>query len=84
MIRDSGIVGAYQAKTHFSQLLERVEAGEEITITRHGSPVARLVPVTGKSSAENRRDAIAQMRELAARNSLRGLRVKDLIAEGRK
>lgn len=34
----------YQAKTHLSQLVAQVEDGEEITITRHGRPVARLVP----------------------------------------
>ncbi|HUF10556.1 MAG TPA: type II toxin-antitoxin system Phd/YefM family antitoxin [Rhodothermales bacterium] len=37
-------VGLHQAKTHFSELLRRVEAGEEITILRRGKPVARLVP----------------------------------------
>jgi prevent-host-death family protein len=38
-------VNIYDAKTHLSRLLERVEAGEEITIARYGRPVARLVPV---------------------------------------
>ena len=38
-------IGAYEAKTHFSALLEKVEAGEEFTITKHGTPVARLVPI---------------------------------------
>jgi prevent-host-death family protein len=37
-------VNVYEAKTHLSRLLERVEAGEEIVIARHGRPVARLVP----------------------------------------
>ena len=37
-------VNVYEAKTHLSQLLARVEHGEEITISRHGRPVARLVP----------------------------------------
>ncbi|HUY92469.1 MAG TPA: type II toxin-antitoxin system prevent-host-death family antitoxin [Pirellulales bacterium] len=77
-------VGAYEAKTHFSELLERVAAGEEITITRHGSPVARLVPVRSAPSQESRREVISQMRLLASRNRLRGLKVKDLMAEGRK
>jgi prevent-host-death family protein len=43
--RSRAAIGAFQAKTHFSQLLERVAKGEEITITRHDRPVARLVPV---------------------------------------
>ena len=37
-------VNVYEAKTHFSRLLDRVEAGEEIVIARYGRPVARLVP----------------------------------------
>ncbi|MCD6728190.1 MAG: type II toxin-antitoxin system Phd/YefM family antitoxin [Solirubrobacteraceae bacterium] len=37
-------VGVHEAKTHLSRLLERVSAGEEITITRRGEEVARLVP----------------------------------------
>ena len=37
-------VGAFEAKTHLSALLERVGGGEEVLITRHGKPIARLVP----------------------------------------
>jgi prevent-host-death family protein len=80
---ETNIIGAYDAKSHFSQLLERVEAGEEITITRHGSPVARLVPIR-RATAEERRAAIQAMRELAKGNRLESLRIKDLIEEGRK
>ena len=39
-------VGAFEAKTHLSELLARAEEGEEVTITKHGRPVARLVPVS--------------------------------------
>ena len=42
-------VGAYEAKTHLPQLLDRVEGGETITITRHGKPVAKLVPASGET-----------------------------------
>ena len=41
----SSTVGAFEAKTYLAALLGRVEAGESITITKHGRPVARLVPV---------------------------------------
>jgi prevent-host-death family protein len=46
LVYDDGMdhVGVHEAKTHFSKLLKRVEAGEEITITRSGEVVARLVP----------------------------------------
>lgn len=76
-------IGAYDAKTHFSDLLERVENGEEVTITRHGAPVAKMVPVR-RNSAAKKRAAIEGMRKLAKGMKLRGLRIKDLIAEGRR
>jgi prevent-host-death family protein len=75
-------VGAFEAKTHLSQLLDRVESGEEITITRHGRPVARLSPVKVRDQAAIDR-AVAGI--LAARKGrkLRGLKIKDMIEEGR-
>ncbi len=42
-------VNIHEAKTHLSRLLQRVAAGEEVTIARSGVPVARLVPVVPKS-----------------------------------
>ena len=77
-------VGAYEAKTHLSELLEKVEAGEEIVITKHGAPVAKLVPVRKEASAEERAAAIRRIQKLGAQLSLTGLKVKDLIAEGRR
>ena len=83
-LRKSNAVGAYDAKTHFSELLERVEGGEEVTITRHGSPVARMVPVRRTTTREQRRAAIEAMRQLAKGNSLGQLRIRDLMTEGRR
>jgi prevent-host-death family protein len=80
----NNIVGAYEAKTHLSELLERVEAGAEITITKHGTPVARLVPVKRAASTEERTAAIQRIQRLAGGLSLNGLKVKDLIREGRR
>ena len=77
-------IGAYEAKTHLSELLERVEAGQEITITRHGAPVAKLVPVKKGASREERVAAIERIRKLSAGLSLGGLKIKDLISEGRR
>ena len=56
-------VGAYEAKTHLAQLLDRVARGEEIRITRHGRPIARLVPEVDEESADVRA-AIAEIKEL--------------------
>ncbi len=81
---NNNTVGAYEAKTHLSELLEKVEAGEEITITKHGSPVAKLVPVKKEASREERVAAIQRIQKLATGLSLSGLKVKDLIGEGRR
>ena len=83
-LQDSNTVGAYEAKTHLSKLPEKVEAGEEITITKHGAPVAKLVPVKKEVSAEQRAAAIERIQKLATGLSLGGLKVKDLIKEGRR
>jgi prevent-host-death family protein len=80
----SNSVGAYEAKTRFSELLERVASGDEITITKHGMPVARLVPVRTPSTAQQRRTAIDRMRALASSLTLQGTTVKQLIEEGRR
>ncbi len=77
-------VGAYEAKTHLSELLEKVEAGQEITITRHGSPVAKLVPIRHETTADERVAAIQRIHKLATGLSLGGLKVKDLRSQGRR
>ncbi len=74
-------VGAYEAKTHLPTLLERVERGEEITITKHGRAVARLVPVA-RTSIERRREIIARIKEFRKGQTL-DVPVKQLINEGR-
>jgi prevent-host-death family protein len=81
---ETSVVGAYEAKTHFSELLARVARGEVVTITRHGAAVARLVPVKQKATVQQRRQAIEAMRNLAKGNRLRGLKIRDLINEGRR
>ncbi len=81
---DENTVGAYEAKTHLAELLEKVEAGDEITITRHGTPVARLIPVTKHSTASERAAAVGRIQKLGQSLSLGGLKIKDLIREGRK
>ena len=46
----------HEAKTKLSQLVERAQAGEDVVITRRGTPVARLVPVEQPNSLESIRD----------------------------
>jgi prevent-host-death family protein len=63
-------VGAFEAKTHFAQLLQRVERGEEITITRRGKAVARLVPATTRPDREATLATFRRLRERAKRSGL--------------
>jgi prevent-host-death family protein len=77
-------VGAYEAKTHLADLLDRVERGERITITRHGRPVAELVPPTGTPEVTVD-EAIVGLRSFRAGHALgAGLAIRDLINEGRR
>ncbi|GEO40751.1 prevent-host-death family protein [Skermanella aerolata] len=76
-------IGAFEAKTHFASLLERVAQGEQITITRHGTPVAKIVPIGGpdRNLIEH---AIARIKEFGKGQTLGGLSVRELRDEGRR
>lgn len=77
-------IGAFEAKTRFGQLLDRVEAGEEVVITRRGKVVAKLVPPdAGTVGLERARAAVGRIRDMRRGVTLGGLTIKDLIAEGR-
>ena len=76
-------VGAYEAKTHLTQLLERVAKGEKITITKHGVPVATLQPADSAKRTPVR-DVIDQLKRFRSRHRLDGLSIRDLIEEGRR
>ncbi len=76
-------IGAYEAKTNLSRLLEEVAQGETITITRNGIPVAVLTPASG-ARAFTPQDAIAIIRRSRTNRSLDGVTVRELIDEGRR
>lgn len=85
-----GTVTALEAKTRFGELLERVARGEEIVITRHDKPVARIIP-EGDKSLETVRRAIQSMRETRRRMAQRkGFKpitdkeIRDAINAGRR
>jgi prevent-host-death family protein len=59
-------IGAFEAKNRLGSLLDRVERGEEIVITRHGKPVARLVPNTGGIDRVQARAAVERIRARAS------------------
>jgi prevent-host-death family protein len=76
-------VGAFEAKTHLAALLDAVSAGEQITITRHGRPVARLVPPAGEP-AGSVADTIERLRHFSEGQTLGGLRMAELRDQGRR
>ena len=76
-------IGAYEAKTHLPRLLDEVASGEEITITKHGVPVAVLAPASGRST-HTTADAIAGLRSFRRTHRLDGLTIRELIDEGRR
>jgi prevent-host-death family protein len=59
-------VGLFDAKTHLSELIARAERGEEVIITRHNKPVAKLVPITTEISPELYRKRLEILAELQA------------------
>ena len=76
-------VGAYVAKTHLPKLLERVARGERITITKHGLPVAELVPVASSKKADIN-TVISELRSMRQKLALKGLSIRKMIEEGRR
>lgn len=77
-------VGAFEAKNRFGQLLDWVEAGEEVVITRRGKVVARLVSPNAASDPERVRQAVRRIREMRVGVTLGGIPVSDLVRDGRR
>ena len=75
-------VGAYEAKTHLPALLERVQRGEQITITKHGKPIARLVPIR-RNGPHRRGDIVERLKKFRKGQTL-DVPVLQLIEEGRR
>jgi prevent-host-death family protein len=76
-------VGTFEAKNKLSELLDQVEHGAEIVITRRGKAVAKLPAVPG-FDRERAKRAAAGLREASKGVRLRGLKIKDLVNEGRE
>jgi prevent-host-death family protein len=76
------VASAYEAKTRLAELLRRVQSGESITITKHGVPVAKLVPIE-----ELRRpdvsETITALLDFRKGNKLDGLSIREMIEQGR-
>jgi prevent-host-death family protein len=77
-------IASSEAKNKFSELLDQVEHGAEIVITRRGKAVAKLVPAEPGFDREKAKRAVAGLLEASKGVKLRGLKIKDLINEGRE
>ncbi len=76
-------VGSYEARIHWGALLDRVAKGEEITITRYGVPVARLVPAR-PAVQRDVREAIEELKAFRKGRTLAPYTIRELIEEGRR
>ena len=78
-------IGAFEAKTHFSQIIEKAERGADFIITRRGKPVAKIIPFE-KEPAMTRQEAFEQLKEF--RKLYRGkpgsFNIREAIEEGRR
>ena len=77
-------VGAFEAKNTLGTLLDLVENGEEVTITRHGKPVARLVAPQASSRRSSTRETVERIKAMRKGITLGGIPFKELIEDGRK
>ena len=73
----SATVGAFEAKTHLSELIDRAAKGEEIVITRHGTPVAKLVPVA-KGDQRDLPEVVENLKKFRRGKTLGGISWKEL------
>jgi antitoxin (DNA-binding transcriptional repressor) of toxin-antitoxin stability system len=77
-------VALFEAKNRLSELIDRVQAGEEFVITRRGKAVARLALPEASDAVQRASDAIANLRASRQGVSLGRLKSRDLIVEGRR
>ena len=78
------VVGVFEAKNRLTSLLDEVQQGQEVMITRHGKPVARLVPAEAGFDRARARRAIDGLKDAGKGLSLGGASIRDLIEDGRK
>lgn len=71
-------VGAFEAKTHFSELLERVNVGEQVVITKHGKKIAKLIPYAHDKKPVGVKSVITAMRGLRKKIGKVGLTLEDI------
>ena len=76
-------VPIFEAKNRLSALVIEVERGTEVTITRRGIAVAKLIPILPSFDRDRARRAAEGLRQASRGTKLGGLKIKDLVSEGR-
>jgi prevent-host-death family protein len=76
-------IGIYDARSKLSELIERVQSGEEVVLTRQGEPVARLVPEKRRPK-RSRAAAVMRIRAPARKLDIRDVDIRKLIEEDRR
>lgn len=76
-------VGAFEAKTHLAELLQKASEGETILITRRGVPIAKLV-TAGHTEKPDLKESVRTLRNIRKGSRLKGTTLRELINEGRR
>jgi prevent-host-death family protein len=76
-------IGAYDARTHWSEIIQGVKRGERFIITHHGEPIAELTPPQAETGQERSREAARQLLAFMAQRTPSEVVIKATISEGR-
>jgi len=78
-------IGAFEAKTHFSQILDKAERGEDFVITKRGKPVAKIIPFEQKKEMTYKEavDQLIEFRKLY-RGEPGSFNIREAIEDGRR
>ena len=77
------VIGTYEARTHWSEVIQDVKKGEHYVITHHGEPIAELVPPKPQTKQERSKHAARRLLELMAQRPALSVDIKGAIEEGR-
>ena len=77
------VIGTYEARTHWSEVIQDVKRGEHYVITHHGEPVAELVPPNTQTKQERSKRAARELLELMAQRPPVAVDIKGAIEDGR-
>jgi prevent-host-death family protein len=76
-------IGSYELKTHLSEVLDAVEHGQTVVVTRHGKPIARISP-NGNGASPQTRQAVQSLLNFPRTRLPKGVTISGLIQQGRR